>query len=228
MISKDLLGCATSRNKGTCDNRVNIRRDSLEASVLNGLRQHLMEPTLFKEFCEEFTREVNRLRMDAGAALSAARAELPKLDRQIRSIIEAIKDGLYQSSMKAEMERLETRKHEIEKTLAEADEPPPLLHPSLAEIYRTRIDALSAALGREDTREEAAEIVRSLVSAIELTPENGELAITLQGDLAAMLSVAANSKNPGQPLRTAGVVGARLAQSSLVAGIGFEPMTFRL
>ena len=38
MISKDLLGCATSRNKGTCDNRLNLRRDAFEASVLSGLR----------------------------------------------------------------------------------------------------------------------------------------------------------------------------------------------
>ena len=212
MISKDLLGCATSRNKGTCENRVNIRRDALEASVLNGLRRHLMEPALFKEFCDEFTREVNRLRMEAGAALSSARAELPKLERQIRSIIEAIKDGLYQPSMKIEMERLGTRRLEIQSMLADADEPPPLLHPSLAEVYRTRIDALSTALGREDTREEAAEIVRSLVSAIELTPENGELAITLRGDLAAMLSMAADNKNAGGPVRAAGGSVALLSQ----------------
>ena len=228
MISKDLLGCATARNKGTCHNRINIRRDALQASVLNGLRQHLMEPALFREFCEEFTREVNRLRMEAGAALSAARAELPRLSRQIRGMIDAIKDGLYQPSMKVEMERLETRKCEIEQSFAEADEPPPLLHPSLAEIYRARIESLSAALSRKDTREEAAEVVRSLVSAIELTPENGELTITLRGDLAAMLSVAANSKNAGQPDRAAGVSVAHLAQGSLVAGTGFEPVTFRL
>ena len=50
MISKDLLGCATARNKGTCDNRLNIRRDALETSVLSGLRTHLMEPELFKVF----------------------------------------------------------------------------------------------------------------------------------------------------------------------------------
>ena len=29
IISKDLLGCATARNKGTCGNRLNIRRDAL-------------------------------------------------------------------------------------------------------------------------------------------------------------------------------------------------------
>jgi hypothetical protein len=57
MIPKDLLGCATAR-KGTCENRVNIRRDALEASVLNGLRRHFMDSALFKEFCDEFTREI--------------------------------------------------------------------------------------------------------------------------------------------------------------------------
>jgi len=228
MISNVLLGCATSRNKGTCENRVNIRRDALEASVLNGLRDHLMDPSLFKEFCDEFTREVNRLRMEAGASLNAARSELPKIERQIRGIIEAIKDGLYQPSMKVEMERLEAKKSKIEQMLAEADEPAPLLHPSLAEIYRTKITSLADALAREDTREEAAEVVRSLVSAIELTPEYGKLAITLRGDLAAMLSFAALTKTPGAPGGAAGCSSALWAQSSLVAGTGFEPVTFRL
>ena len=36
MISKDLLGCGTARTKGTCANRLNIRCDVLEASVLVG------------------------------------------------------------------------------------------------------------------------------------------------------------------------------------------------
>ncbi|MDI5927755.1 recombinase family protein [Rhizobium leguminosarum] len=43
MISKDMLGCTNARSKGTCDNRLNIRRDTIEASILNGLDKHLME-----------------------------------------------------------------------------------------------------------------------------------------------------------------------------------------
>ena len=42
MISGILLGCSTPRNKGTCDNRTNMRRDELERRVLNALRHHLM------------------------------------------------------------------------------------------------------------------------------------------------------------------------------------------
>ena len=64
MISKDLLGCATARNKGTCTNRLNIRRDQLEPRILHALQHRLMDPALFKAFCEEFTREMNRLRIE--------------------------------------------------------------------------------------------------------------------------------------------------------------------
>jgi hypothetical protein len=83
LISKDLLGCGTVRNKGTCDNRVNIRRDALEASVLDGVRTHLMDPALFREFCEEFTREVNQLRIRESASLESTRNEVAKIDREL-------------------------------------------------------------------------------------------------------------------------------------------------
>ena len=48
MVSATLLGCSTSRNKGVCDNRTNIRRDRLEARVLAALRDKLLDPALFK------------------------------------------------------------------------------------------------------------------------------------------------------------------------------------
>ncbi len=232
MISKDLLGCASARNKGTCGNRMNIRRDALEASVLNGLRQHLIEPVLFGEFCAEFTREVNRLRMEAGASLEAARSELTRIDRELPKLVQRVLDTEDLTAIRAyeaKMRELEGRKHDLERMLAEAEVPPPLLHPSLAEIYRLRIASLSEALGREDTRAEAAQVVRSLVSAIELVPEGGQLAILLRGDLAAMLSFAADdSKKPGALCWAAGLVGDLRPPGSLVAGAGFEPAAFRL
>ena len=87
---------------------------------------------------------------------------------------------------------------------------------------------LADALAREDTREEAAKIIRSLVDGILLTPEDGKLAITLQGDLAAMLSYAASNKKPGASGKEAGFDAASGSQFTLVAGVGFEPTTFRL
>ena len=51
-----------------------------------------MEPELFKVFCEEFHREVNRLRIDENAAAAMQRAELDHLERRIRRIVELITD----------------------------------------------------------------------------------------------------------------------------------------
>ena len=110
MISKDLLGCGTARTKGTCVNRLNIRRDALEASVLDGLRHHLMEPALFREFCEEFTREVNRLRMPETASITTSQSELARVKRDIDRTIQAILDGVPGSTVKDKMGRLEARK----------------------------------------------------------------------------------------------------------------------
>jgi len=230
MISKDLLGCATSRNKGTCDNRRNIRRDALEASVLGGLRTHLMDPELFKEFCSEFTREVNRLRIERGAGLTVMRAELPRIDRELDKLMKLIlaSDDIDASKrVMKQMKELETRKEYLEKALAEAVEPPPLLHPNVAEIYRQRISTLYESLRGEGGKAEAAEAFRTLVDQVTLVPTEDELAIVLRGDLAAILRFAANKKNP-DVLSDAGVLDALLSQESLVAGTGFEPVTFRL
>src|SRR5262249_15940962 len=75
-ISKNLFGCAAARNRGTCENRLNIRLDKLEEMLLSGLRERLMPPELFKVFCEEFHREVNRQRADENAVTNAKRNEL--------------------------------------------------------------------------------------------------------------------------------------------------------
>ena len=53
-----------------------------------------------------------------------------------------------------------------------------------------------------------------------LTRDDGELKIDVRGDPAGILTVALKTKTPAT---RAGVL-----HRSLVAGIGFEPMTFRL
>jgi site-specific DNA recombinase len=191
MISTDLLGCTTARNKGTCDNRVNIRRDRLEARVLNALRHHLMDPALFSEFCDEFTREMNRLRMEGSASLEAARAEVRKIERELDTLLNLILKGGAADKINAKMVQLERRKAELEQLLANAEEPPPLLHPEMATFYREQVSALHEALQdeTEDTRLTAGEILRSLVKEIVPVPEAGQLGIDVRGDLAGILAV---------------------------------------
>jgi hypothetical protein len=213
MISADLVGCSTARNKGTCDNRKNIRRDRLEERVLNALRHHLMDPALFREFCDEFTREMNRLRMEDRASIDAARTEVRKIERELEKLMQLfLNDAMPIEMVKERSSKLEARKVELGRFLAGAEEPPPLLHPEMATHYRLQVGELYEALQEdaEAKRLEAGEVLRSLVKAIVLTPEDDELQIDVRGDLAGILAISLNSKTP------AGRAGA--SQFEVVAG----------
>ena len=62
-----------------------------------------MRRDLFEDFCREYVRELNRLRMEHRAGLSSARTELTKVEREIRKLVEAIKDGVSALSIKDEL-----------------------------------------------------------------------------------------------------------------------------
>ena len=197
-ISTTLIGCSTARNKGTCDNRTNIRRDELETRVLNALRTRLVDPELFARFCEVFTQEMNRLRMEGRAGIAGAEAEMARIDRELAKLLTAIKSGGPIEAIVEDMKRLEARKAELRTFLSEAEEPPPLLHPSMALQYRKRVQQLYEALQdeEEEKRIEASDILRSLLEKIVLTPVEGKVEIVVQGDLAGILMIAAQTQNP--------------------------------
>ncbi len=216
MISQSLLGCSTARNKNTCDNRLTIKREEVEQRILTAFKDRLMEPDLFTEFCQEFTKEMNRLRMDATASLAGKHAEIAKIERQLEKLLDALLDDGDAKILVKRMKELEARQEVLETELSQADSPPPLLHPNMAGVYQRKIQDLHAALNSEDSKVEAAEILRTLIDAIVLTPEDDELTIYLKGDLAGILNLAQNKE---KPLAKVGNGSDHLAQQvSCVAG----------
>jgi hypothetical protein len=81
-----------------------------------------------------------------------------------------------------------------------------LVHPQLAEGYRGRIERLERLLDGSE-RDEARQIVRSMIDHVVLTPrpDGGGLDATLYGALAALLSMSAEisgmKKPPGRGRR---------------------------
>jgi hypothetical protein len=71
-----------------------------------------------------------------------------------------------------------------------------LLHPNLALRYKQEVQNLVASLNSSDRRMEAANILRSLIDKIKLTPssEREKLIVDLHGDLAGILSMSAEKK----------------------------------
>ena len=193
MYWRDRLACFGARSRGMCANRLTISRQEVEKRVLVAVRDKLMRRDLFEDFCREYVRELNRLRMEHRANLSHGRQELAAVEREIRKFIQAIKDGVSALSIKDELLSLEARRAELQSRL-EAPEMPELLHPRMSDVYREKVGSLCLALENEESRTGAAKAIRALVEAIVLEPDDDQLKITLKGDLAGMLSAARNTK----------------------------------
>ena len=100
------------------------------------------------------------------------------------------------------------RRHALLKQIQTAHEPPPFPHPSMADLYRTKVEQLADALQRDHSRIEASDTLRGLIDSIVLPPEgqppsrdgdeprSGEprLRIELRDNLAAMLAAAEKTK----------------------------------
>ncbi len=247
-ISQTHYGCSTARNKGTCSNLRTIRRDKLETRVLDALQKRLMNPDAIRTYCQEYTRHMNALIVQGNSAKTGYEAELQRLEREQRRYVQAIADGVPGHRVAADIERVGQRMDELQRLIATAPAQRPLLHPNMGLRYQERVRDLAATLNDAEMKEEAADILRTLVDRIVLAPtsDSKALSVDLHGDLAGILAIADKSMGSEALPRTYGkqdsmVAGARSArhlqktlqlreelQGLLGAGPGFEPGTFRL
>jgi hypothetical protein len=141
-------------------------------------------------------RRALSLRAKTPLGMSRQKDELARVERRIRAIIEAIKDGLRTPGTKEELLPLEACKVELAAELKAAPPQVQRLHPRLADLSRDKVERPQKSLNTEATCGEAAEALRNLIDEIRLVPENGQLQIELAGDLAGVLALTAGSKKP--------------------------------
>ena len=201
LVSRVYYGCAASRNKGTCDNRLTLRLDRLEDAVLYGLQDRLLTPELTDVFVREYTSEVNRIRAEAASSHVEADRRRASLQTQIENIVDAVADGRASPAL---LDRLEKHEAALDQIKVELTAPPPdpvRIHPNIANFYVEKVQGLRACLAQDGTREEAAGIIRGLVDEIRLHPIDGALQIELKGDLATLVGFAdqydPDKKQPG-------------------------------
>ena len=225
MISATRYGCAAARNKGTCANRKTIARKDIEARSLAGLRHKLMHPDLVRAFITEYQRALREADTQDAMARKTHMRRLDAVCKEIDNMVDAIAKGMFHDSMKARMDRLEAERQDLETRISALPAPAPVvLHPGVADIYARKVGDLAAALDQDGTRTEAAEVLRGLIQQITLRPDadapNGHV-IEIYGELGAILALC----DTDAKARTGG---AGIGQVTLVAGTGFEPVTFRL
>ena len=109
------------------------------------------------------------------------------------------------------------RQTQFKQLIEQAPAASPRLHPKLAEVYRAIVGDLHLALSAPDARTEAAQILRGLIERITVRDDPHGRVVELTGDIVKLLTL------PG------GSIPVPFDSSvKVVAGVGFEPTTFRL
>jgi site-specific DNA recombinase len=221
LVGSDRYACADHVNRGTCSNKRTVARKAIERRVLTGIKDKLLSPDLIQLFISEFTADWNARLATERRGKATIEAEVSEVERRLGQIMAAIEQGIITPTTKARLLELEERRERLKVDLARSATAvaPPALHPGLADVYRRKVAELEMVLDNPAWRTEAALVLRGLVDRVVLRPgeKRGEVRAELHGVLACLLSLEQEKTRPSSDVRV-----------SLVAGIGFEPMTFRL
>ena len=187
-----------------------------------------MAPDLVSEFIRAFNDEINRTLRDRDHRHDGLQREQKDLERRIDTLLDAFASGaLKGASVQAKLEALEARQGKSRRNLLDLSAEPVRLHPNLAAIYRRKVAALQDLLEKDATRTEAVEIIRTLIEQVIFRPTaEAGLEVELVGDIAGMVHLAQNSNENGPVSRAVHDEFTRSVK--VVAGVGFEPTTFRL
>jgi len=182
------------------------------------LHDRLMRPEAVAAFITSVSREMNAGRAEETAARARLEAERNQVTRRLDGLYDAIADGLRTSGLKTKLEDLEARLAEIDAKLAAPAPSPVRLHPQLSEIYRRKVEELSKTLADPEIRPMALETMRGLIQSVTVHETAEGVRIALDGAITALVGLA----QPGADAIF------RIGSVEVVAGVGFEPTTFRL
>jgi site-specific DNA recombinase len=195
--------------------------------VLAGLATEMLRDDVVAAFLTEYEAETRRLAAETVNVRPEREVELANLDRQIAlakaAILKGVDAAMFVEDMKAWNERRKVLLVEQDAAQTASTESQ-LLHPDLGRLYREKVGQLTAAFQDDALKAQAFERLRALIEAVVLTPEDGDLAIDLRGELASILSLCAGAETQ----KVSAVVTDEVLQIKMVAGTGFEPVTFRL
>lgn len=187
MFNRTRLACTGARDKGICDNRQTIKREEVEARVLEALQNSLWREEAFSAFTKRLTLRLNQQRIEARAGAAAAEQELVTVNRRIGHLTRLFSDGMDSPSLRAELQTLEQQRASIAARAKPVSRT--ILHPNMGDAYRRVVMNLRGALEQPEAKAKAIDALRRHVSAIRLTPtETGTMLIEWKVNPGSLLS----------------------------------------
>ena len=218
--------CANHKEKGpaVCTGFRGLSQKLVELVVLDGLKYNLMTDAAYAKFREHFQAQMrNKAAADieAGEALDARLQQTRAALERILRVIET-GEGHASPTLMGRLSELEAEKAQLEAQRAELATPDLELPADLPEQHRARVNALVESLSRGGVAERAADALDRMIERIVVTdaPEKKGHRVRIVGDIVGMLGEADAAHR--------GKYDAASRSLELVAGVGFEPTTFRL
>ena len=226
IAGKDYYRCAGAKERGTCQSKLSVRVAPLEEGVLAALQKQLLTADMAELFVSEFRRELARLSKageevdrEAQSRLNAIEVELATLSKNLLAGVVGPTIMTMISEREMEREALIARIAALARPI-KADVVP---HPALLRRFEEKISRLREALNDESVRDEAMSTVRSLIGSVTVRADQADG--TVSADVTASAEkLLAYAQNAETPRRGSG----RGCSVEVVAGTGFEPVTFRL
>jgi len=172
---RNVYACSWNRTRGCaiCDNRLTLRRATIEQALLASVKESLLTDDSFRLFETEARAMLKELRPDP----SAARRNLQAATRERDNIMAAIRAGIVTPSTRQALLDAEAAMVDAQEALRvmERFEPTQML-PRAREIYRDMVERLENI---EDVNA-AREALKILIGDVRLVPENGKLTAEIQ------------------------------------------------
>jgi site-specific DNA recombinase len=215
------LRCSRMVETGLCGNRCTVGVDILEKRILEGIEKQLASPDLIAEYVREYHRAWTTLRDSARSRRAQLQKELRDIEADTKTTINMLM-APKNKALLTHLEELEKQREATEAVLADVVPPLIELHPNVGDIYRKKVRDLKGYLAATDgdNRAKAYRAIRELIQKVVIMPKGGAYQgydIEIHGQLAALLEASQR-----------GTMREPKSMGALVAGVGFEPTTFRL
>ena len=242
VVQDERMRCSTLQNSRRCTNARTIKTSEVEQRVLVALRRYLLAPDVVTVAVEAYRKERQRLSNEHRKRRNELTRELAAIERKTRNVLNMVMEGHPDRKwLGRQLAELETEEDRINAELAAGSDTSIVeLHPQAAERYTSKVAQIHEALTKGDSASsEAIVLLRELIDHIVVTPTERPAPVELRvvGNLAALLventpetRVVASVVAGGRSMQNGHLAGSldRQVAVKLVAGIGFEPMTFRL
>ena len=236
MRNAQQYGCRNHRSGGVCTNGRMINKLGLEKVIVDAIRHNWMTTSNMEELYAELesSRQSNRDATAETRRILTGRSTRTR-DR-IERLVSAIAEAGHSKPLLDKLRRLEAEALQINLEMNALDEdssPPVPFDRAAIDQFLTdlceKLPLLVAGATDSATIADLRTKVRRMIDRIVVEPgADDEVPLTIHGKFAGVMHAAGLLHEYREGTQTAPEAGASGAAGSVVAGTGFEPVTFRL